>query len=272
MRWFKNTPFILSLVLLSPAAALAEDPAPSTTQAEASGTGDAETLAARAYEAYSAGNYAEALALYQQALQFAPAAALYFNVANIYDKKLIDPHLAIEFYRKSISATDTTPELTLKATARIQALQQDLTAKPAPTTPLEPKASEPDKKSSIVQADPGKGYKTAGGVIVGLGALTVGTGLVVGLVAKNHLDTARADGCKDSKCPTQSGVDAMHAAESTASVSTGLFIGGLIASAVGTAIIVAAPSKKESANAAFTVRITPFADLSRAGIGATGTF
>src|SRR3954470_24579926 len=123
---------LIAALWATPAAALAQQPAPPAPESTEAQT-PAEAVAARAFEAYKKGDYPSALSLYQAAIQVTPAAALYFNVANIYDKKLPDPQKAIEFYRKCVSATDVNPDLSLKATARIQALSQELAQKQAAT-------------------------------------------------------------------------------------------------------------------------------------------
>ena len=83
MRFLRSTALIVTLGLLTPCAAFAEQPSPSGQDA-AERQGEAEALAKRAFEAYSKNDYTTALALYQQALQIAPAAAIYFNIASIY--------------------------------------------------------------------------------------------------------------------------------------------------------------------------------------------
>src|SRR5262249_21344515 len=146
--------------------------------------------AARAFEAYKKGDYSAALSLYQAAIQITPAAALYFNVANIYDKKVPDPQLAIEFYRKCVSASDATPELTLKATARIQALTQELAQKQAAAPPQPPPKTEAPA-APTPPADPGRPLRVAGLSVGAIGLATLAVGLGLGLDAKLKLDSAR---------------------------------------------------------------------------------
>ena len=250
---------VAALACAAPSVALAQAPAPgSEKQAEA------EALASKAFEAYSKADYATALTFYQQALRLAPAAAIYFNIANIYDKKLPDPPTAIDFYRKVIGASDATPDLTLKAAARIQALQQEKAPAAAPKPAEAPPADD----------DAGKGMKVAGGVTLGLGAVGLGLGIGFGLAAKGKLDSAKtvcdtAGG--GTVCKTQQGIDDMKSASSAATVSTATFIAGGVLAATGIVLLIVAP--KSAAKAATTgFSITPVVGPSQAGLGLSGVF
>jgi tetratricopeptide (TPR) repeat protein len=245
-----------------PAASPAAPAAPAAARPSPEVQAQAEAISAKAFDAYGKGDFAGALALYQQALQLAPAAALYFNVANIYDKKLPDPHLAIDFYRKCVSASDTTPELTLKATARIQALSQDLTPKTAPP----PK----DKEEPAPGEDPGRSFRIAGGVILGVGAVGLGVGIGFGVDAKAKLDTANKS-CTGAVCMNQAGVDAMNGANGSATASTAMFVTGGVLAATGIVLLAIAPSRKP-ATAATGLRVAPALAPGRAGVALLGSF
>ena len=52
------------------------------------------------YKAYQAGDYAKALQHYQDSYRLVPTADILFNIAKIYDTKLQDRQLAIDYYRK----------------------------------------------------------------------------------------------------------------------------------------------------------------------------
>ena len=263
MRIMTRTALIVALGVLAPTAAYAQTPAPPPPAPSAHPSPEVqkqvEDLSAKAFDAYGKGDFTTALTLYQQALQLAPAAAIYFNVANIYDKKLPDPHLAIDFYRKCVSASDTTPDLSIKATARIQALTQDLLAK----QPAAPRADE------AAGEDPGKAMKIAGGVILGLGALGLGLGIGFGVDANGKLQTARQT-CTGSSCTSQAGVDAMNGANGSATVSTAMFVVGGVAAVTGVVLLAVAPSRK--AAPATGLRFTPVVAPGHAGFALSGAF
>jgi tetratricopeptide (TPR) repeat protein len=286
VRIIPRTALLLAIGVLTPAAANAQAPAasaspgapappaasPAAPAAPAAAArpspevqAQAEAISAKAFDAYGKGDYAGALALYQQALQLAPAAALYFNVANIYDKKLPDPHLAIDFYRKCVSASDTTPELTLKATARIQALSQDLAPKTAA-----PKTAAPPKDEAAAGEDPGRSFRIAGGVILGVGAVGLGVGIGFGVDAKAKLDTANKS-CTGAVCMNQAGVDAMNGANGSATASTAMFVTGGVLAATGIVLLAVAPSRKPAA-AATGFRVAPALAPGHAGVALLGSF
>jgi hypothetical protein len=230
---------------------MAQAPSPEKQQ-------EAEGLASKAFEAYSKADYTTALTLYQQALLAAPAAAIYFNIANIYDKKLPDATLAVEFYRKCVAAPDATPDLTIKATARIQALQQAA----APKGPVKPEAPPVDE-------DPGRGLRIGGGVALGLGAVGLGAGFTFGAIAKSKADSAKKV-CNAGTCSTQQGVDDMRSASSAANVSTALVVVGAAAAVTGTVLLIVAP--RSGARPAAALTISPSFGPTQVGLTLSGAF
>lgn len=81
-----------------------------------------EQLADDAFARAGRGAYKEALALYLQANDAAPSAALAFNIAWLYDKQLGAPALALDYYRRALAAPDVTRDLSARAEERIAAL------------------------------------------------------------------------------------------------------------------------------------------------------
>src|SRR6185436_186811 len=84
----------------------AADAQPAGTETKA-----AEDLAQQAFDAYSRGDFLSAVALYKRAYQTSSAGVILFNIANIYDKKLRDKELALEYYRRYLRSGDTEPDL-----------------------------------------------------------------------------------------------------------------------------------------------------------------
>jgi hypothetical protein len=165
-----------SLVLASSAlasfasapATRAAEPAPPTDPTER-----AEWLSGQAEIAFQEKRFADAIRLYLDAWEVVPAASILYNVAFIYDKRLDDPELAIDYYDRAATSSDADDELKAKARARIAALRLELKKPPdkpdRPDKPVEP----PDDEGSVV----GPWIVTAAG-----GAVLVG-GVAMGLIA-----------------------------------------------------------------------------------------
>lgn len=129
----------------------------------------AEALAETARRLYTEGDYAGAVAAYREAYEVAPAGALLYNIAYIYDRKLDLPDVAVEYYRRTLESPDVDPELMRRATKRLETLRQ---SRPAPELPP---AERPLSAQEI-----------GGWVGVGAGAGIFATGLVLGLVANDR--------------------------------------------------------------------------------------
>jgi tetratricopeptide (TPR) repeat protein len=255
--------------MLTPRAAFGAPPSPPGNDA-AQKQNQAEGIAARAFDAYSKGDYNTAVALYQQALQIAPGAPLYFNLASIYDKKLSSPQQAIEYYRKCIGAPDVTSELTIKALARIDALSpKPSESAPQPPAKDEKPAGPPPSEPS---ADPGKTLRVGGLVTGGAGVATLAAGLSFGLIAVLKLNSARKV-CDGRECTTQAGIDSMHAASNWANAATIVSIIGGAAIGIGAGLYLLSPKKTEPApTTVTTVRLTPAIGPSLAGVSLSGAF
>jgi tetratricopeptide (TPR) repeat protein len=270
VRFLRSIALTATLGLLAPSAAFAEQPSGQDTAERQS---EAEALARRAFDAYSKSDYTSALSLYQQALQIAPAAAIYFNIASIYDKKLPDPELAIEFYRKCLTAPDASPDLALKASARIQVLNQELAQKRAGTTgQSSTKPETPITQPDEPPAEPGRALRITGVVVGALGVAAVGVGSGFGIDAKVKLDRARKV-CTAATCKTQSGVDDMKAAGSSATAATVLWIAGGVAIGAGIGLYLFAPRKPEPTSTSIReLRLDPVLGPTQAGLNLSGAF
>lgn len=247
---------------------LAQAQQPGVTAVPSEKQKQAEATASKAFEAYQKGDFTNALTLYLQAQQVVPTAAILYNIATIYDKKLPDPQLAIDFYRKYISASDADPELSVKATARIQALnmeiQQKGTKPSEPAKPAEPPKPVPAKEEGSSTS------KTVGWVMGGVGIVGLGLGLGFGASASSKLSTAK-ETCNGNKCTSQAGVDAMKSASGAATASTVFVIVGGVLTAAGITLVLTAPSSSEKPPVA-QVRIGPSVDPTTAGVAMSGWF
>jgi hypothetical protein len=212
----------------------------------------AQELADRAYELHAAGEYAAAIATYLRAYDASNAGVTLLNIATIYDRKLHEPALAAEYYRRYLRAPDAEPSLVQKATERLTALKQAEANPPEPPQPigLQPTPLQPAPGSTPAAADvPAvagegsareSGVRTAGLLVIVTGATTLGASLVLGLLAKGKNDDANAI-CDGAACMSEEGVRLAHQASTLATASTITFITSLGLAGGGLAMIFLAP-------------------------------
>jgi tetratricopeptide (TPR) repeat protein len=183
----------------------------------------AEQRAAQAFEAYKNGEYGTAVALYVEAFKAAPSADLLYNIARIYDAKLGDRQLAITFYRRYIGDPGAIAERIKRANERLVELREaEVAAGERPMKEARPAAAprEPASRSSTASQ--------IGLVLGAVGLAGVGVGTGFGIAAMSKAGTAK-DSCNGNQCTTQKGVDAMHDASSSATISTiGFAAGGAL--------------------------------------------
>jgi tetratricopeptide (TPR) repeat protein len=173
----------------------------------------AESLAAEARVHYDAGRYEQAVSTYLRAWRLEPAAGLLYNVAVIYDRKLDEPELAQDFYRRYIKAEDAEPAAVERAMGRIRALKAGR-AEPAPrSAPVVPTVE------SAPPVPPADGRRTAGWVLMGSGGAALVTGGVLAMFASNAHQDFEAANTVDEKRSTR---DAGETYALAADVSFGL--------------------------------------------------
>ncbi|MGC4092738.1 MAG: hypothetical protein QM756_33625 [Polyangiaceae bacterium] len=248
----------LCAALLS-APARAED-APA---GEASGVALSEQRAAEAYQAYTRKDYAAAVALYLQAHEAAPSGSILYNVARIYDTKLLDRPLAIVYYRRYIADPGAYVERIEFANQRLKQLRDAEVASsqgaaeadagsppvsaaprraPAPAAP--PPEPPPRNNSSW------SGTRWTGVVLGAAGLAALATGAGFGLAAMSKANTAKGD-CDGNACVTQRGVDAANAANDAATIANvGFVAGGVLLLGGTTLFIVGARDNSERPRAA----------------------
>lgn len=165
------------------------DPGPTPTDP----TARAEWLSNQAEVAFSEKRFADAIRLYLDAWEAAPAASILYNVAFIYDKRLDDAELAIDYYERAATSPDADDELKTKARARVAALRTQkppIDKPPIDKPPIEP---PPDTGSSV-----GPWIVTATG-----GALFLG-GAVMGFIASSTQSDFESAADADEKRSLQS--------------------------------------------------------------------
>lgn len=150
-----------------------------------------EGLAAAGAGAYESGDYAKAVGFYIQANQLQPNAPLVYNIAVIYERKIKDPELAIQFYRRYLGLEDVDATKIPKVNARIQKLKVEIEAKKAaivaPTPEPEPTSV---KVVKVIKTPPPPplpaSSNTAPWLLVGTGAALTVAGALFGTMARSE--------------------------------------------------------------------------------------
>jgi tetratricopeptide (TPR) repeat protein len=226
---------VLALAAALPTGAAAQD-APAEQ-----GAVDVEALAKRASDLYKAEQYTEAVSVYLQAWQAAPAAALLYNVAHIYDRKLGERELAIDFYRRYITSPDADPTAVARATERIQTLKQQQAEAAAAATPKSPQVVSlvpaPDPAPAVVTqpADaPMSRRHAAGWILAGSGAALLAGGGVLGYVARTDADAfAESTDLDEKRARRDGGRTKALAADVMMGVGLAAGVGGVVLLLVG---------------------------------------
>jgi tetratricopeptide (TPR) repeat protein len=228
---------------VTPASApTASAPTASAAPAKAANVVEAEHDAAAAFDAYSRGEYREAIRLYEQALAAAPSADILYNIARVEDLGQHDGARAIDFYQRYLahpSARSPRSDLAKQRILELQAAARQAESEPAAGTASEVSRSVPYAPATVAvpaQTDRSShAWTTSERVGVGLasaGVLALGVGIGFGVAAYSERDTWRRD-CDGDLCRSQRGVDAAHSAARRATVATvaltaggGLFAAG----------------------------------------------
>jgi hypothetical protein len=273
---------------LVPAAAVALACAAMAPASHAQGrpsTVTEQQLAEQAYAQQEAGHYAEAISTYLKAYEMSKDGLTLLNIATIYDKKLHEPALAAEYYRRYAMSPDAEPARVKKVTERVTALkreaeeaQQRSVAAPSASAPNpEPSTAPPPPSASIALPPPP--VETASGlgpmrvtaiVVGGAGVVGVGTAMVLGYLAKMKNDDANKV-CQGTACSSDAGVQSAKDAGKFATASTVTFIGGLALLASGITLFAVAPSGGAPAQAG-RVLVVPAAGTTGGGLSVQGAF
>lgn len=178
-------------------------------------TARAEWLSARAEEAFSEGRFSDAIKLYLDAWEAVPSAAILYNVAFIYDRRLQDPDLAIQYYDRAAASADADAGLVEKARARVAAIRAERGNK------LPPREPDPEP-------EPDSGPLPLGPILLmgGGGALFLG-GVGLGFVASSTEDEFQSATTVADKRSLQS------SGQTQALVADLLMVGGLLTAAGG---------------------------------------
>ncbi len=237
-----------SLALLTPVTASAQEESP----AESS---EFQRITQEANEAYTAGNYDRAVALFEQAFELKPVSNILYNIARIhedagnidaaisyYDRFVVAPNVEQNARRDALDRLKTLREIKEMREAEARAeteastppeeVAQPTTREPRPLPDQEPEpAPEPDR------------MRTLGWVLVGVGgASLVGSG-ITGLLAQSSYNRFEDAGTLDERRT------AARAGRTQSVVADTLLITGLVTGVVGGVLLVVTSGGGESATA-----------------------
>ena len=167
------------------APAAGEEPAPAEPEDVSARI---ERLAEEAAELVAAGDFEPAIGRYLEAYRLAPASALLYNVAYIYDRKLGEMDLALEYYRRYLRSADAEPAIVERALARVRELQDAGAGAggSGSTSTGGGQATAPTVVRERRRSDPGtSSTRLAGWVVGGIGVGAVVGGIVAGLIAQD---------------------------------------------------------------------------------------
>lgn len=100
---------------------------PAAAQTPPDSLDQVEELAQQARQAYKAGRFESAIGFYLRAYRLEPAGALLYNIAYVYDRKLGERDLAVEYYRRYVQASDAEPDVVERAMVRVRELKKRTT-------------------------------------------------------------------------------------------------------------------------------------------------
>lgn len=191
----------------------------------------ADELSQQAFDKYQAADYPSAVALYMKAYEQSVDARILFNIAQIYDKKVQDRDLAIEFYRRYLKSTTTEPELVAKSTARIAELTRQQQAKPetpAPAAAPPPASGEAASPPPPPPAAPPPAEESSPPFFIGW--IVTGT-LAAGAIVTGSLALEASAEVRDATYQGDTPPDDVQSSETAASTLAGV-TDALIAGAV----------------------------------------
>lgn len=140
-----------------------------------------EALAHEASDLVRAGEFHRGIAKYEEAYRIEPAAALLYNIAFVYDRKLDDPRSARVYYERYLLAPDAEPDGSSRARDRLvdikagEARQPDLGSEPVRAGESTHLNQGPDSDLRFAIVEPPR-TKTWAWSLLGTGGVALGVG------------------------------------------------------------------------------------------------
>jgi len=174
--------------------------------------GKVEKYAAKAAKLVDTGEYADAVSYLLKAYRLAPAGVLLYNIAYIYDRKLKEYDLAVDFYRRYIRSADAGPEVVRRATKRLGKLGKILKARQDAAQPTDVPVSggrgpasdgstSGDQTTTVVHREKKTNRQSIAGWATFAGGMAVlaGGGVLALLARETHQDFESADTVDDKR-------------------------------------------------------------------------
>jgi hypothetical protein len=238
-----------------------------------------EALTNQAYELTVENKYSEAIGAYMKAYELSHAGAILFNIATIYDRKLRERSLAMEYFRRYLQATDAVPDFARKAAERLSELKEEEAAEArtrssvavAPSPPASTATDTTSLPESAPPANTGVSpLKPVGLVLGAIGLVGVGSSLGFGAIAQSRNSDANRY-CSATACSTSQGVTLEHQAGDFATAATVAFISGASLLAIGVTLFLVAPRRGTTPSAG-SFAVQPTVGASSGGLRVEGSF
>jgi hypothetical protein len=156
-------------------------------------------------------------------------------------------------------------------TVTVPPLEDEPVQAPPPSAPPPVVVVAPPPPATPAPGSPGKTQRIAGGVVTGIGGLSLAIGSVMGLLASSKNGDAKT-ACPNVPCSDKTGVDASHQAGTFADASTGLFVVGGAAVAAGLIVIFTAPRGRSAPSSEGSAWIAPVLAPGTLGLSAGRAF
>ena len=155
-----------------------------------------------------------------------------------------------------------------------------------PKLPLQPAGTAAAPTGSPARAAaqgdaPGSSQRTMGFVVGGIGVVGLAVGAVTGLIAIGKNNESKQACPNDGACTSKDAVDAADGARQFGTISTIAFVAGGVGAALGTVLVLTAPSSRSERGStkprpatarAPGVRVVPSSDGRSAGMSVLGVF
>lgn len=230
------------------AASLASAPMPvsagALVEADLAGPGETvsdevEALNAEAIAKFQAGEYDEAVALFEQAYALSPEPNYLFNIGRVYEEKG-DIENAVEFYERFVKQPKVELQARELAVERLRVLRAVLEEtqreeRPQPTPTPEP---EPEPKPEPIDKPRPPKLRLAGFALLGIGGAVLVTGAAFGGVASSQ--SSELEGLM----PLEERDALIDKGKRNALIADALFISGGAVALTGLVFVLASLGKK----------------------------
>lgn len=221
-----------------------------------------EQLAAQGAQAYRAGNYAEAIELFEKAYALEPVPNLLYNIAKCHEKQE-QYEQAVDYYQKFAVAPEVDSKARQAALDRVESLREIAELKESDTDGAQAKAG--DDRNEDKQVEPTDPIVVQDNSTALWTMFAGGTLLAGGVVFGVGLASPKADEVKTAATYDQRKA-ARDDAKTYALVADGLLVSGAVVTGIGLYLYLS-DSEAEPEQTASTAVVTPWVTSESAGLG-----